>query len=146
MEKIISIIYLFLLISGCERMPLFSGGDSIAVYLDLEPREVESLKEIEANLIVTNVSMREVTFTFPSGCQHGFMIIKDETVLIDSRNQVLCTMALSELKLKPGENETYPINLELLSDSVELNHGSYKLSSFLLEGYSTEAAKTFVVK
>lgn len=144
MFRIISILLLFLLFFGCDKIPLFSdSGDPIALYLDMETPEVENVHEIEASLIVTNISVNEVTFSFPSGCQHGFTIKKEETILVNSNDHIFCTTALTELRLKPGENRSFPINLAFLSDSINLESGTYMLNTFLLEGHSGNVSKPF---
>lgn len=149
MKNIIKIFTIFLLFSACEQVPfLSSSGDSTPINLKLEitSSHIATLQDIEADLMVINVSDDQVTYAFKNSCQYGFTVERNENKLFDSTSTIGCLQVITELKLKPGQSKTYQISLQGMQGNDSLQAGTYKLKAFLQNERSPKVNTTFVVK
>lgn len=118
--------------------------------LILKNATVESIPDVEAEFTLVNKTLQNQTFGFSSGCQFGFTVERGEEVIFDSRQNLLCTAALTSFTLQPGENKTFPISFNRFGSSTEddlqdIQSGKYTLTAFLLNEQSPEISKSFEV-
>lgn len=154
MKNSIKFLVVLLVLLGCEKIPLLSSGsgsgkyysskviNGVKVELDIKKEKITDLHDIEAEFKLTNISKKQVTYSFSSGCQSGYKIKRNDDVIFDSTKNLLCTMALTNIILKPEESKTIPISLES-RDNKELAKGIYTLKAFLLDSNGVEISASF---
>lgn len=146
MTSLIRIIAILLLFSGCDDGDFFSSeNENLRLELEMISEEINTLRDIEAELTVTNISSSELVLEFSSSCQHGY-IIQGDSVIFDSREETACATVLTELKLEPQESKKYSISLASAENDDTLESGTYTLEAFLLNDQSPVTEAVFTVE
>ena len=161
MPKYLSLVFILLFASACnnnnnvspsssEKVVDFRSttkiADSIQMELDRVSEENENVQDVKLQFRLKNISEKAIVYRFPSGCQYGFTVIKNQDTLFDSREKVGCTAAITLLKIKPGQTKVFRIPFELLDNNKKLKKGVYKLNAFLLEGHTPAISTSFKVE
>ncbi|HLR31504.1 MAG TPA: BsuPI-related putative proteinase inhibitor [Fodinibius sp.] len=120
--------------------------DTLQIELTIKSKEIERLEEVEAQFNLQNISDKEVVYRFPSGCQYGYTITKNHNTIFDSRKNLGCTAALSQLKLEPDQTKNFPISLSRFDINKKLSKGIYELNAFLLEDHAVQITTSFKVE
>lgn len=146
MTNLIRIIAILLLFTACDDAGFFtSETENLRLELEIISEEINTLRDIEAELTVTNISDGELVLEFSSSCQHGY-IIKGDSVIFDSREETGCAAVLTELKLEPQDSENYSISLSSAENDATLEKGTYTLEAFLLNDQSPVTVADFTVE
>src|SRR5690625_2508569 len=161
MTKYLSLIFILLLVSACnnnnnispsssEKVVNFRSStkitDNIQMELDRESEEIKRVKDVKLRFKLKNISDKMIVYRFPSGCQYGFTVTKNQDTIFDSREKVGCTAVITHLKLEPGQTKVFPIPFKLFDNNKKLKKGIYKLSAFLLEGHTPKISISFKVE
>lgn len=158
MTKSLNLILVLLLFSSCDDISSSSSEktdsflasekttDTLHIELEITSEEIKSLKDIKAQFKLKNLSGEEIVYVFPSGCQLGCTVKKHQNTIFDNRENLLCTGALSYLKLEPYQTKNFPISLGRLDVNKKLDKGIYKLNAFLLENHTPKISASFKVK
>jgi len=133
--------YLFIFITSCNVLN-FSEGE-VTTNLKLESDEISNLRDIEATFTVRNGTDETKKYSFSSGCQSAFKVLKEGVEVFNSIQNIGCTQATSSLKLQKRESKTVAIPKYL---DEELEPDKYIFKAFLI-GYEQEvsASKKFFI-
>ena len=157
MKNAIKFLVVLLLLLGCDKIPLLSSEngseaydaskitDGVRIELDIKSKKIMDLHDIKADFSLKNISDRPITYGFPSGCQSGYKIKRNQDIIFDSTRNMACITVLTSLSLEPGETKTMSISLEL-RENKELEQGRYKLEAFLLEDHGIRISTSFTVQ
>lgn len=149
MDKVVkTILFIYLFASACDKTPVISSDndkDSLQVKLEIESRTIEKLEDLEAQFTVINKSDAGLTYNFPDGCQYGFTIQQDQDLILDSRKIYSCIARLTNLELDPNESKSYQISLSQGGNYEPLVNGTYTITAFLLEDYSSNITESFQI-
>lgn len=141
MKNLIIFVLTAIVLHGCDLTSFFQG--KVDADLNIGAEKIEHVQDLEATLVIRNMSRNTVKYKFPSTCQIGYMIGNEGEVLFDSRENMVCARVLTKIELKSGECRRFDLNFHSL-ETIE--PGTYTLRAFLLEDYSEEAVKEFVVE
>ena len=158
MFNLTKIVLMFLLLVSCDSssslyteepdqsLSSVLTTETLRLELDINAEKIETLQDIEASFALTNISDVALSYGFNSGCQSGFTVKQNGTLILDSRNKFVCTGALTQLNLEPGENKEYQISTASIGDNKDLKKGIYQLAAFLLENHSQAIGTSFEIK
>ena len=158
MAKYLTLFLVLVLFVSCNDMLISSSEkaeklrssvkttDVLKMELNITSKGIENLEDVEAEFKLKNISGEEIVYGFPSGCQFGYTIVKDQNTLFDSRKNLGCTGALTQLKLKPGQSKTFPISLDRFDIDKKPDKGTHELQAFLLEGHTDKISASFIVQ
>jgi len=141
MKTIAQSLLLIFFLASCNVLN-FSEGE-VTTDLKLESDEISNIQDIEATFTVRNGTDEAKTYSFNSGCQSAFKVLKEGKEVFDASKNVFCTAALTSLTLQKKESKVITIPKYF---DVELAPGKYTFKAFLI-GYENEveASKEFVV-
>jgi len=151
----LSLILVLLLFSSCDDNLSSSSEETdsfrtsekttktLHMELEITSDKIKHLEDVKAQFKLKSLSVKEVIYGFPSGCQFGYTITKNEKTLFDSRKNLGCTAALTEIRLQFGETKTFPISLDIFGIDKSFDTGIYELNAFLLENHTPEISASF---
>ena len=140
MKNIPIVVILLMVISGCDL--LSDSYSELSTSVEIHSGTVERLSDIEATFEILNNTGETVSFGFPSSCQFGYTLSKDEEIIMDSREEQACLAVVTSLDIQNGNKKVFQLTIPF---DNELEPGFYKLSAFLLEGYTAPVSETFTV-
>jgi len=160
MTKYLSLIFILLLVSACnknnispsssEKVVNFRSStkitDNIQMELDRESEEIKRVEDVKLQFKLKNISDKTIVYRFPSGCQYGFTVTENQNTIFDSRDNIGCIAAITHLKLEPGQTKVFLIPFKLFDNNKKLKKGVYKLNAFLLEGHTPKISISFKVE
>src|SRR5690606_28131981 len=117
--------------------------DDIQMELDRESEEIKRVKDVKLQFKLKNISDEMIVYGFPSGCQYGFTVIKNQDTIFDSREKIGCVAAITHLKLEPGQTKVFPIPFKLFNKNKKLTNGVYTLNAFRRQGPTPELSTSF---
>lgn len=160
MTKYLSLTLILLVVSACNKDNISPPSsekvvnlrsstkitDNIQMELDRESEEIKRMKDVKLQFKLKNISDKMIVYRFPSGCQYGFTVTKNQDTIFDSREKIGCIAAITHLKLEPGQTKVFPIPFKLFDNNKKLTKGVYTLNAFLLEGHTPEVSISFKVE
>lgn len=149
MKKLLNLSFVLLLLLSCDTDNLLTSlkmTDTVQIELNIKSEEIKRLEEISAQFKLKNISDKKVVYGFPSGCQYGYTVTKNNSTIFDSRKKLFCTAAFTQLKLEPGQTKSFPISLDRFDINEKLDKGVYKLQAFLLQDHTPKISASFKVK
>lgn len=158
MAKYVILPLLLLLLLSCDSILSLSPGnsdglptsvkttDTLKMVLTIKSQEINNLEEISAQFKLSNISDKVVVYDFPSACQYGYTVTKNNSTIFDSRKHLMCAAVLTQLKLEPAETKSFQISLDKFDINRKLDEGIYELQAFLLEGHTPQISTSFKVE
>lgn len=148
MRLLVELFLTLFLFSSCDSVPFLSSNEEegpVQYELELNSEQISQLSHLEATFTVTNVSDEDQNFSFSSGCQYGFTVSKDKSIIFDSRDHIMCSQALTSFTLKPNDSKNFDIELSNAGDLEPLEQGTYRLNAFLLDDQSPAVTQSFTI-
>ena len=161
--RLLSVFLSALLFMGCDTFQSTGGlsGDDLTrqvqkddFILGIDETSVADLKKQFAVFRIVNTSPKDKIFSFRSGCQFAFTLEWEDELLLDSREGIFCTAALTSFTVQPGEKKEFNIDFDAARYSKRISDinigsnraGRYTLTAFLRDDQSPELSVKFVVK
>lgn len=141
MNRIALIFTLIVFFISCTVLSY--GDEELTTDLKIESNEISNIQDIEAIFTIRNETDKSKTYSFNSGCQSAFKVLKGGKEVFDATKKVFCTAVLTSLTIQKRESKVIAIPRYF---DVELSPGKYTFKAFLI-GYEDEvnATKEFVV-
>lgn len=165
MNKLISLVLIFLVLQACGDNSTSTGTENISNELDLKNNiiidefelyitktKLDRLKNQLSAFFVSNLSNSTDTYRFSTTCQLGIILKKRDAILVDSRKKLECDSIETGFKLERGESKKFTIDFDkgefgsIFPDNSDLNPGLYTLTVFLLEDQSPQVSLSFILE